>query len=280
MNKYTIADMTIAVKSENLKILRNFSDFQSNNLESENINLSIKTCSKINISKGTLMLNDRIRWIQTNDGSIQVSVFHKSLNKNIASLEVNKEWNNACISYLKNLDENEYPIIESLSEIMFRNSILFNSGIVMHAAVIEWEKKGILFVAPSGTGKSTQANLWKQYKGGKILNGDRGIIRVLNEQPYVYGSPWSGSSPDYMNACVPISSIILIEQSPRNEICKLSSNEAASRLMPRCFLPYYDKNMIEKAIFNLNRIISKTSIYMLKCKPDQEAVELACECVS
>ena len=40
-----------------------------------------------------------------------------------------------------------------------------NRGLLLHASFIRWQGSGILFSAPSGTGKSTQANLWVQHQG-------------------------------------------------------------------------------------------------------------------
>lgn len=44
---------------------------------------------------------------------------------------------------------------------------IINQGFQLHASVINWKDKGILFSAPSGTGKSTQADLWKNMKEQK-----------------------------------------------------------------------------------------------------------------
>ena len=38
--------------------------------------------------------------------------------------------------------------------------LLHQGGLILHASYIIWNDRGILFTAPSGTGKSTQAGLW------------------------------------------------------------------------------------------------------------------------
>ena len=72
--------------------------------------------------------------------------------------------------------------------------LLEHRAFQLHASVIDWQGQGILFSAPSGTGKSTQADLWQTHAGATILNGDRAVIRWLDSQYRVYGSPYAGSS--------------------------------------------------------------------------------------
>lgn len=42
---------------------------------------------------------------------------------------------------------------------------------ILHSSYIVYQEQAILFSAPSGTGKSTQADLWKKYRDIEIING-------------------------------------------------------------------------------------------------------------
>ena len=46
----------------------------------------------------------------------------------------------------------------------FENVLINHTGFILHSSFISWQNNGILFTAPSGTGKSTQADLWKKYE--------------------------------------------------------------------------------------------------------------------
>ena len=72
----------------------------------------------------------------------------------------------------------------------------------MHASVIRNGGKGYLFVAKSGTGKSTHSSLWlKHVPGSTLLNDDNPVVRVFPDgSAKVYGSPWSGKTPCYKNS--------------------------------------------------------------------------------
>ena len=53
---------------------------------------------------------------------------------------------------------------------------------VLHSSYIVYHDQAILFTAPSGVGKSTQASLWQKYRNIKIINGDRTLITKNKEK--------------------------------------------------------------------------------------------------
>ena len=88
--------------------------------------------------------------------------------------------------------------------------------LILHASFIRWHDQGILFSAPSGTGKSTQASLWETHMGAEILNGDRAGIRYADGSWMAYGLPYAGSSRIFRNSSAPIRAIVVLRQSPEN----------------------------------------------------------------
>lgn len=64
-----------------------------------------------------------------------------------------------------------------------------------HAAQIAVKETGILFTAPSGTGKTTQAKLWEKYRGARRICADRTLVRRLPEGWRTFGYPLDGSEP-------------------------------------------------------------------------------------
>ena len=122
--------------------------------------------------------------------------------------------------------------------------IIFYQGLSVHAAALDWQGKGILLSAPSGTGKTTQAGLWKIHKNAIVLNGDHPVFRIIDDIPSVFGTPWSGSSMDYQNSWAPMTAIIMLQQARENTIRRLTLDELTTMLLPRCFLPFFDENMM------------------------------------
>jgi len=166
------------------------------------------------------------------------------------------------------------PFDGCAGEVLFRTMILYHRGIVIHSAGIECDGSGIIFTAPSGTGKSTQAHLWRLHRNARVLNGDRTALRFDGNTVYIYGTPWSGSSPDVLNARAPLRAIVVVEPASENTLTQLTKREAAWRLIPRCYLPFGIPSLLNRAFDVLNGIINVVPVYLLKCKIGHETVDL------
>ena len=275
--KYLISDLTIKISSEEEKLLNHFSDFciyeSGKNIEN-NLEVDVFANKIISIPPVDIIVNDSFKWMNLKDGSNRKCVYIVINDTISSSLIVDENWSKAEIFYLLNDNIWQWKTTLSLTEILFRNCLINYNGIVIHGSAIEWQKQAIIFTAPAGTGKTTQANLWKKYMGARVLNGDRPAIRIINNQPTVYGTPWSGSSKEYINKKAPLMALVLLEQAPVNSIKRLNIFETLNRIMPRFFLPYNDKHLMELAAKTIEAIIKTTPVYLLKCTPDKHAVDI------
>ena len=146
--------------------------------------------------------------------------------------------------------------------------------LMLHAALIRWQGKGILFTAPSGTGKSTQAELWEKYEGADILNGDRAAIRRdENGRWQAYGLPYAGSSGIYRNEKAPVSVVIVLRQAEENRIRRLGMLDTIRNLYPETTVHHWEADFVEKALALLTELAGEVPFYLLECRPDKGAVE-------
>lgn len=153
-----------------------------------------------------------------------------------------------------------------LSEFMIRHDIC-----ILHASLIACQGRGILFTAPSGTGKSTQAELWKRYRGAEILNGDRAMIR--SRDGYVaYGSPYSGSSGIYRNESAPVTAIVVLRQAPFNRVRRMTTKEAYISLLSELSLSPISRETVERQSRWLLALLGRVPVFLLECLPDEGAV--------
>jgi hypothetical protein len=199
-------------------------------------------------------------------------------------LNVNFDFNEALLQHVIPLEKSSTTMMYNLNEdslfrVLFRFKVLFHQGIVLHSSAIKYHDQAILFTAPSGTGKTTMGHLWKQHKDAVILNGESPAIRMIGDHPVVFGTPWSGSKPEFVNDSAPLKAIVVLEQAPENKIRKLDAYEYLSRVLPRVYLPYFDESLMNRALKNFEMIVESVPVYLLQCRPDQEAVELVHQCL-
>lgn len=156
----------------------------------------------------------------------------------------------------------------------FERLILPYDRLVLHASCVDFHGQGILFSAPSGTGKTTQARLWKKYAEAQILNEDRALLYIPEEPApvMVYGSPYTGSSRLVSNRETPVAAIILLEQGSETELRPAGRREAFLRLYRELTVNTWDRAFVERAATLLERLITRVPVWGLRCRPDEEAV--------
>ena len=149
-------------------------------------------------------------------------------------------------------------------------ALLQSKGITfLHASQIEVGGKGILFCAPSGTGKTTQAKLWKKYRNARIICNDRTLIR----DGYTYGYPVDGSEPVYSTEVLPLGAIVLLEQFTENRNQRARPSEVMTRLLPQMVIDRWDPAAAQQAVGQLVELLQTVPVYILRCTPDLGAVE-------
>jgi len=159
---------------------------------------------------------------------------------------------------------------------MLTGRLALDGGLCLHSCVVSYEGNGILFSAVTKTGKSTHAHLWQEmFPGTEIINGDNGFCRVLDGCPFVFGAPWCGDSNEYMNKTLPVRAIVFIERAPENSIEKLGTLDAFMRLSARCYMPFWDKDLVNKTMDTVEYMTRKVACYLLRCQPDRDAVRIA-----
>jgi len=143
---------------------------------------------------------------------------------------------------------------------------------ILHSSFIIYNNYAILFTAPSGTGKSTQAYLWAKYKDAKIINEDRTLIKKEKNVWYGYGIPISGSSNICMNERAPIKAVIYLSQYEENIIKKLSISVAIKRLISETTINFWNTDFLNHVISLIEDFSCSIPIYHLSCKKDEDSV--------
>lgn len=187
--------------------------------------------------------------------------------------------NESAIRYLRTEYIRQISPKQALRCMELPHLLAVNDGVLLHCAWIRWNGKGILFTAPSGVGKSTQARLWCETMGAELINGDRAAIRIRDGLACACGIPMSGSSDVRKNEVMPISAIVYLTQAPMCKIERLRGVRAFRRVWEGCTLPMWDRADMERLTDTVGRIIDQIPVFHLACTPDQRAVDLLHETI-
>ena len=146
--------------------------------------------------------------------------------------------------------------------------------IQLHSSLVDFQGHGILFLGPSGIGKTTQAELWNKYRDALIINGDIVFVQETEENFLGWGTPWHGSSPYCENTNVPVHAMIVLKQDTENSIRELIGFEKVTAVSNSVFYPQWVENGMELCLETLDHLLSRIPVYELRCRPDEDAVAL------
>ncbi len=250
-----IADLDINWNLENTDFVSGFT------LKNENAAhpvLSISDNTKMGECHG-------IQFVQTPSDHVlrRASVFHETM-------YADKDWNLANI-YCKNYQDDHFtlPLVAICSRFASFDTLL------LHGSLVEYKGDGIVFTGYSGTGKTTQAELWNKYLDANIINGDKLFIRKFDNKIFAYGLPWKGSSPYCLNEKALVKAVIVLRQAKENNMKKLNLSECIEYFMPHIFLPHWDEIAMHKVLDTFDSVIENVPVWLLECRPDEDAVKLA-----
>lgn len=241
----------------------------------EDINLEIRYTECFSPPVGQSITKDILEWYLSADGCYQYHLLKRDDYSNIfVSMKANDSWSDVLIETKFDYAPSYELINILLTEIIFRNRLLFHDGLVLHSSAIEYEGKAIAFTAPSGTGKTTHVRLWQEKYNIKVINDDHPAIRIIDGKPTVFGTPWAGETKRFTNISSILEGVVILEQGINNQIWNVSKNEILKEFLPRFFLPYYNSDLLQKSVGIFTDLTKKIIINKLVCKPDQEAVML------
>lgn len=144
---------------------------------------------------------------------------------------------------------------------------------ILHSSFVLYNDTAILFTAPSGTGKSTQADLWHKYRNTRTINGDRSLLVKKDNCYYACGWPICGSSEICFNEMYPISSIVVLSQGKENKIEEMDTKDKFKKLLSEITINYHNTDFVMKAMDFIEDITSHIPIYHLTCTISEDAVK-------
>lgn len=174
-----------------------------------------------------------------------------------------------------------------LARLSLHRALLTRDRPVLHASYVDISQIGILppgergcilFTAPSGTGKSTQAALWDRYAGAETVNGDRVLLSFGDDGGlWAHGYPACGSSEICLDRTLPVRAILRLAQGPENVLTRMPIAAAARALFAATLQYRWDPWEAERAMELAVRAASAVPVLHLSCRPDRGAVDVVRE---
>ena len=150
--------------------------------------------------------------------------------------------------------------------------LVSTGNFMIHSAAAVYKNNGILFCGLSGAGKSTQANLWKDYLHCDILNYDKPCVINDGGTIYAHGSPWSGKEKRIKNEYVPLKAIVYVVQAKQNRVRRLSPAEAMSHIFLHNFVFPLTEEIETQYLDAIRAVAEQVPVYELSCNISEEAV--------
>lgn len=145
---------------------------------------------------------------------------------------------------------------------------------MLHAAYVLQEGEAILFAAPSGTGKSTQAHFWKTGRGAEIVNEDRVILSQQDGVFYAHGAWATGTAGVSGNKTAPVRAVVLLGQGEENRVIPLTAAEKLRQLIPLCTFNDRDATERIRIIDRVSELIERVPVVAFECRNHPDSVEI------
>ena len=215
---------------------------------------------------------------RSEDGSYQIQISDYT-GRHCCLMEVNAEFTKGKVALNGDFSMRTFGLNNALM-MMYAFSTADQGTLLMHSSVIRENSYGYLFLGVSGTGKSTHTGNWLKYiQGTDLMNDDNPIVRMIDGQCIVFGSPWSGKTPCYRNTEAPVGAFVQLEQAPHNKIRRQTTIEAFSSLLTSCSVMKWDARVYRGICDTVGQIIESTPTYYLENLPDESAVRLSYETI-
>lgn len=182
---------------------------------------------------------------------------------------IDKDWKDGYILQPFNMQD-----ASSFITMVFMTHAVRRHMLQIHCSIVEYKGVGILFLGPSGIGKTTQAERWAEYRNALIINGDIGYVEDTGNGFLAWGTPWHGSSPYCVNTSVPIVAMVVLKQAGENRLRRLSGFEMVTEVSGSVFYPTWLEDGMELCTATLNDLLTTVPVYLLENKADEEAVNM------
>lgn len=285
--QYTVASFNIDVISEHPSyVFMRFKDYESTFSGEADFTIRCKEEKHIALPDGIVHVGQRVGrwlWFKKSDGTLGAYNKYDDVPQIAAMISWDNDFKNAQLLVYDVEPYGGMPLDQRIFYLMgdvFTYSVLKKGAGVFHSSAISYKGNGILFSAPSGTGKSTHTSLWKDVFGEEVLifNDDTPILKIENNVCFAYGTPWSGKTAINSNIKVPLKAIVCLDRAENNQARKLTGLDAFYRVFNEFRKPPVGE-LLDNCLTLIDGVLEKVPVFELLCNKEKDAVTTIYEAV-
>ncbi|MGI6740023.1 MAG: hypothetical protein ACOX7C_00840 [Brevefilum sp.] len=134
--------------------------------------------------------------------------------------------------------------------------------LILHAAGVALDDGGYCFLGTSGAGKSTLATELLRLPEVRILGEDQVILRYLDGEFWIFGTPWHERPDRCSPAGAPLKKVYFVDRSLAPGIQPITPSEGTQRILQTAFIPYYLPERLPQ-IFDRLSLLGQTIPFFL-----------------
>lgn len=163
-------------------------------------------------------------------------------------------------------------ILNPLVEVCLLSRLARDGGLLLHSAGILSPTGGYIFTGQSGAGKSTLSGFFNTH-GASVLSDERMIIRKSGDIFLIHGTPWVGSGAFAKNESGPLTELFCISHGAQHQIECLSPSAVLALILPQCFLPHWDRSVMESTMAFVSDLIAQVPCQRLTFAKQPDVVD-------
>lgn len=172
-------------------------------------------------------------------------------------------------SSIDNLDP-----MQDLGIKVFINWLASKGDSLLHASGVMTDHNGYCFVGQSGAGKSTAASLLAKKSSITILGEDQVVLRFIDGEFWIFGTPWHLNPDMFSPAGVPLKEVLFLEKTGEEKRTEITPSDGVTRLVQTAFIPYYQPRWIPGILDRFSLLSETVQFRSLSFKLDSDVLKM------
>lgn len=154
-------------------------------------------------------------------------------------------------------------LLQYIDIVIFSNWLSNLGDLILHASGFAFRGQGYCFIGESGAGKSTLVRDLANSHRITVLGEDQIVLRKIENQFMVYGTPWH-ETPDMCSPIgVPLKKIFFLDRHASESVTRIRDFDAIVRILQTAFYPVYRPEVLDGVLDHLANLAGEVDFIKL-----------------